>query len=139
MRIEGAATSARGQTETVLVIDAANVIGSRPDTRWWRDRAQAARTFVDQVRAAVASGTLPGPVVVVLEGKARSGVPSGDAGDVTVAHADGSGDDALVDVVTRAPSHPVTLVTADRELRRRAENAGAEVVGPAWLLERLQQ
>jgi hypothetical protein len=28
-------------------------------------------------------------------------------------------------------------VTADRELRRRAEALGAKVVGPTWLLERL--
>ena len=47
-----------GQNGAVLLIDAANVVGSRP-TGWWRDRAGAARTFVDQVRAAVESGQLP--------------------------------------------------------------------------------
>jgi hypothetical protein len=62
----------------MLLVDAANVIGSRP-TGWWRDRAGAARTFVAQVRAAAAAGRIPTPVFVVLEGKAREGVPAGTA------------------------------------------------------------
>ena len=117
----------------MLVVDAANVIGSRP-TGWWRDRAGAAKTFVSRVRAAVDSGRIDQPVVVVLEGKSRRGVPSGLADGITVIHAEGSGDDALVDVVAGASDEVVTLVTADRELRRRAEAWGAEVVGPNWLL-----
>jgi hypothetical protein len=121
----------------VLVVDAANVIGSRP-TGWWKDRAGAARSFVEGVRASVGAGRLRPPVVVVLEGKAREGASSGTAEGVTVLHAEGSGDDALVDVVgDAAGSEGVVLVTADRELRRRAEALGAEVVGPQWLLERL--
>jgi len=36
----------------MLVIDAANVIGSRP-TGWWRDRPGAARRFTERVRATV--------------------------------------------------------------------------------------
>jgi hypothetical protein len=120
----------------VLLIDAANVVGSRP-TGWWRDRAGAARTFVDQVRAAVASKRIDQPVVVVLEGKARDGVQAGLADGVTILHAGGSGDDMLVDVAGQASDERVTLVTADRELRRRAEAVGADVVGPKWLYERL--
>jgi hypothetical protein len=121
----------------MLVVDAANVIGSRP-TGWWKDRAGAARSFVGDLRAGVAAGRLSGPVVVVLEGKARQGAPSGTAEGVTVVHAEGSGDDALVDVVRDAPDdEAVVLVSADRELRRRAEALGAEVVGPKWLLERM--
>ncbi len=122
----------------MLLVDAANVVGSRP-TGWWRDRAGAARAFVDQVRAAVASGRLAGPVVVVLEGKARAGARGGVAEGVTVLHAGGSGDDALIDVVTNSTGQGVTLVTADRELRRRAEALGADVVGPGWLLELLER
>jgi hypothetical protein len=122
---------------SVLLIDAANVIGSLP-TGWWRDRAGAARTFVDQVRAAVASGQIDGPVVVVLEGKSRAGAEAGDLDGVRVLHAAGSGDDALVDAVAGAPDdEAVTLVTADRELRRRAQALGADVVGPGWLLDLL--
>lgn len=120
----------------MLLVDAANVIGSRP-TGWWKDRAGAARSFVEDLRAAVASGRVTSPVTVVLEGKARSGAAQGDAGGVTVLHAEHSGDDALIDVVENATDRGVTLVTADRELRRRAEALGAQVVGPKWLLERL--
>jgi hypothetical protein len=121
----------------MLVVDAANVIGSRP-TGWWRDRAGAARTFVINLRAAASSGRIDQPVVVVLEGQSRQGAPSGLADGVTVMHAEGSGDDALVDVVAGAPDKAVTLVTADRELRRRAAELGAEVVGPNWLFGRLE-
>jgi hypothetical protein len=120
----------------VLVVDAANVIGSRP-TGWWRDRAGAARKFVEQIRVAVAAGRIDRPVVVVLEGKSRLGVPAALADGISVIHAEGSGDDALVDVVAGASDEAVTLVTADRELRRRAQDVGAEVVGPSWLLQRL--
>ena len=122
----------------MLLIDAANVVGSRP-TGWWRDRAGAARAFVERVRAAVESGRIAQPVTVVLEGKAREGAQAGLAEGVTVLHAGGSGDDMLIDVVANACDQEVTLVTADRELRRRAEALGADVVGPGWLLERLEQ
>ena len=121
----------------MLLIDAANVVGSRP-TGWWRDRVGAARAFVDQVRAAVNSGQMSQPVIVVLEGKAREGAKGGVADGVTVLHAAGSGDDTLIDVVANASDQMVTLVTADRELRRRAEALGANVVGPQWLLDLLE-
>jgi hypothetical protein len=120
----------------VLLIDAANVVGSRP-TGWWRDRSGAARTFVEQVSAALKSGRLAEPVVVVLEGRARDGVPAGVVDGVSVLHAAGSGDDMLIHVISEA-SDQVILVTADRELRQRAEDLGAEVVGPKWLIQRLE-
>jgi hypothetical protein len=118
----------------VLLVDAANVIGSRPNG-WWRDRAGAARTFVGQLRVAAVSGSIDPPVVVVLEGKARDGADEGTSGGVTVVHAAAGGDDTLVDVVRQAEGSPVTLVTADRGLRRRAEELGAEVIGPRRLWE----
>lgn len=121
----------------MLLIDAANVVGSRP-TGWWRDRSGAARAFLEQVSAAVNSSRLAEPVVVVLEGRAREGVQAGVVDGVTVLHAAGSGDDMLIDVIADA-SDQVTLVTADRELRQRAEALGAEVVGPQWLMQRLEQ
>jgi hypothetical protein len=121
----------------VLLVDAANVIGSRP-TGWWRDRAGAARAFVAEVRAAVASGRIAESVVIVLEGRARAGAPSGLADGVTVLHAVGSGDDLLVNTVAHASGQTVVLVSADRELRQRVEALGADVVGPGWLLARLE-
>ncbi len=107
----------------LLLVDAANVVGSRPDG-WWRDRAGAAARLVEQVRAAGL-----GEVVVVLEGAARPGVPEG----VDVVHAPADGDSTLLALCRPG----VVLVTADRELRGLARAAGADVVGPSWLLERL--
>jgi rRNA-processing protein FCF1 len=94
---------------------------------------------VDQVREAVDSGRIAKPVTVVLEGKAREGVEGGAAAGVTVVHAAGSGDDALVHEASNASDQVVTLVTADRALRRRAEAVGAHVVGPQWLLGLLEK
>jgi hypothetical protein len=117
----------------VLLIDAANVIGSRP-TRWWKDRPGAARAFVERVRAASDKGVFAEPVVVVLEGQARRGVEPGTADGVTVLHAPRSGDDKLVAVIAEATG-PVTLVSADRALRERAAQSGAAVAGPGWFID----
>ena len=119
----------------MLLVDAANVIGSRP-TGWWRDRPGAARGLVERVRQAVVEGQLDPPVVVVLEGKAKAGVERGTAGGVEVVHAPGLGDDTLV-VLAAGRDEPVVLVTADRELAARARHRGADVVSPTWLLDRL--
>ena len=115
----------------MILVDAANVVGSRP-TGWWRDRAGAARQLVEQVRGAGLDGT----VVVVLEGAARRGVEEGEEDGVTVVHAPGHGDDTLV-AVARGAGEPVTLVSADRALGERCRALGADVVGPGWLLDRL--
>lgn len=122
----------------VLVIDAANVIGSRP-TGWWRDRAGAAHKFVDQNREAARDGRLPLPAVVVLEGDARAGAAETDIDGVRIVHAAKGGDDALVAQVAAAgvAAADVIVVTADRGLRERARELGAEVVGPSWLYDRL--
>jgi hypothetical protein len=78
-------------------------------------------------------------VVLVLEGGARGGVRRGRDAHVRVTHASGQGDDAIVTEVTilRKAGHDVTAVTADRMLKARLEGLGAQVVGPAWLLEQL--
>ena len=118
----------------MLVIDAANVIGSRP-TGWWRDRPGAARRFTEQVRTAVVSGKLDPPVTVVLEGQARRGADESDMDGVAVVHAPGEGDDTIAAVA--ATHHEVVVVTADRGLSERVRAAGGTVVGPSWLLDRL--
>jgi len=118
-----------------LIVDGANVVGSRPDG-WWRDRAGAARRLRQQLTAA----DLPyDEVVLVVEGAARQGAPAGREGRLDTIHAPASGDDAIVEVArTRvADGQDVTVVTADRELRARVEEAGARAVGPSWLLDRL--
>ena len=119
----------------MLLIDAANVIGSRP-SGWWRDRPAAARALVELVADAVASKRLDGPVILVLEGQARAGWDEGPATGLRVVHARGSGDDALVEI-TAESEEPVVAVTADRALRSRLQELGAQVVGPRWLLSRL--
>jgi hypothetical protein len=120
----------------VLVIDAANVIGSRP-TGWWRDRPGAARQFVEQLRDAARRGRLPLPAVVVLEGAARAGMAEADVDGVRVVHAAHGGDDALV-AQTAASATGVIFVTADRRLLDRVLQLGAETVSPSWLNDRLR-
>jgi hypothetical protein len=118
----------------MLVIDAANVVGSRP-TGWWRDRPGAARRFTEQVRATVAAGALDPPVTIVLEGQAKAGADEGDADGVAVVHAPGEGDDTIAAIAQE--QHEVIVVTADRGLAERVRAANGEVVGPSWLLDRL--
>ena len=118
----------------MLVIDAANVVGSRP-TGWWRDRPGAARRFTEQVRATVAAGRLDPPVTIVLEGKARAGADEAVVDGVEVVHAPGEGDDTIA-TIAGASDHAV-VVTADRGLAARVRAAGGEVVGPSWLLDQL--
>jgi hypothetical protein len=118
----------------MLVVDTANVIGSQPDG-WWRDRPGVTRRFTERVRATVAAGRLDPPVTLVLEGRARAGADEASLDGVDVVHAPGEGDDTIAAL---AGAHPeVAVVTADRKLAERARAAGAEVVGPGWLLARL--
>jgi hypothetical protein len=118
----------------MLVVDAANVIGSRP-TGWWRDRPGAARRFAEQVRATVRQGRLEPHVILVLEGQAREGAVECDADGVGVVHAPGEGDDTIISI---AESHRrVVVVTADRKLIERLRAIGADVLGPRWLLDQL--
>ena len=117
---------------TLLVVDAANVVGSKPDG-WWRDRAGAAARLRDGLVDLNADGLedLPGPleVVLVVEGRARD-VPGVEG--VRVVRAPGSGDDAIVALVTaEGAGRRVVVVTADRELRDRVTALGAEVRGPS--------
>jgi hypothetical protein len=121
-------------TVKVLVVDAANVVGSQPNG-WWRDRPGAARRLHERVES---SSLAFDEVVLVLEGAARRGQPEGRTGRLRTIHAAGSGDDAIVDLVrSYGDDDSITLVTADRELRARVETAGAATVGPGWLLDRL--
>jgi hypothetical protein len=126
----------------VMVIDAANVVGSRPDG-WWRDRAGAAARLLAGLEAALRAGTLDGPVVVVLEGAARVGAPSGGATTpgLRVVHAAEDGDSAIIAEVAAlvAAGEDAAVVTADRGLRERVHAAGGTVLPPSWLLTRLTE
>ncbi|MCU1642198.1 MAG: gntK [Nocardia sp.] len=123
----------------LLVVDAANVVGSRPDG-WWRDRAGAARRLLLQLAAA--RKRLPSEVVVVLEGGAKSAVTGEqdpEFGGLRLVLAAGSGDDAIVDVVANAGNRrSITVVTADRGLRARIEALGATAAGPRQFLDEIE-
>jgi len=126
-----------------LVVDVANVMGSRPDG-WWRDRAGAASRLVGEVATLrdrhvddpQGAAILLSRLVAVVEGKAR-GIPEVTGVELVRARADG--DDAVfaacVDLLA-AGARPVA-VTADRQLRGRLP-AGTEIAGPGWLLRLIQ-
>ncbi|BCL23670.1 PIN domain-containing protein [Streptomyces tuirus] len=111
----------------LVIVDAANVIGSVPDG-WWRDRRGAAERLRDRLASeGVPAVSGPAEIVMVVEGAAR-GVES--VPGVRVSSAPGSGDDHIVDLVASAGDRPVLVITADRELRRRVRELGADVAGP---------
>lgn len=126
----------------VVVVDAANVVGSVPDG-WWRDRAgAAARLHASLAGLAVPAGDLGlegdvwfPEVSFVVEGQAKA--IEADAGDgaVRVVRAPAEGDDEIVAEASRLveSGHLVTVVTSDRELRARVEDTGARVQGAGWL------
>ncbi|GAA3140629.1 hypothetical protein GCM10010449_70770 [Streptomyces rectiviolaceus] len=111
-------------------MDAANVVGSVPDG-WWRDRHGAAERLRDRLVGYADEGLPghPGPleIVLVVEGAAR-GVESVEG--VRVVSAPGSGDDRIVELVAEAAPRPCLVITADRELRGRVGELGAQCLGP---------
>ena len=142
----------------VLVVDSANVVGSRPNG-WWKDRLGATNTFAEKLQARAGLGFtadslgigLPGSrwwpeVQLVVEGQARgaevqtSVAPAAhQAGtELRIVIAERDGDQAIVDAVQSqfaAPGIPprVFVVTADRALTDRVTSLGASVHGPGWL------
>jgi hypothetical protein len=127
-----------GPVVVVLVVDVANVMGSRPDG-WWRDRAGAATRLAGELaRLAGTDAVLePGPVhltrvVAVVEGRAR---PATAPAGVELVRAPADGDSTIVDVARTLleAGHRPLVVTADRGLRERLP-AGSRVAGPGWLL-----
>ena len=125
--------------DVVLLVDIANVMGSRPDG-WWHDRAAAATRLLIALEplngAEITLPTGPGTLRItevraVLEGAAkRAEGPEA----VSVLRADRDGDSEIVEEASRlAASGKIHLVvTADRGLRRRLPEQSL-IVGPGWL------
>ena len=115
---------ARGMTR--WLVDASNVIGSRPDG-WWRDRQGAAQRLIDALREFAGEGD---DVVVVLDAGRPRG-PAGRAGRGRHRAAAGAQCGGRRDrgplAATRSGLDPV--VTSDAELASRARAQGASVVG----------
>ena len=123
----------------MLLVDVANVVGSRPDG-WWRDRAGAASRLLEAL-AGLRGATVPHPsdegtvrlaeVLAVVEGAARA---AAGPDSVRVVSALQDGDSEVVSQARGlvASGHIPIVVTADRGLRRRLP-AGAVVAGPGWL------
>ena len=123
----------------VLLVDVANVMGSRPDG-WWRDRPGAATRLLGGLAAvteiSLSGETLPvARILAVVEGKAKGATgPEG----VEVIRATADGDSTIVAVaheVVTGGGVPL-VVTADRGLRARLP-AEALVAGPRTLLDGL--
>ncbi|MFE1935660.1 NTP pyrophosphohydrolase [Streptomyces sp. NPDC059474] len=123
----------------LVVVDAANVIGSVPDG-WWRDRRGAAERLRGRLAALAGTGLADRPgvpgwatrppvdIVMVVEGAARGVEP---VEGVRVESAPGSGDDRIVQVVAaRDEGRPCLVVTADQGLRARVTALGALTTGP---------
>jgi predicted RNA-binding protein with PIN domain len=119
----------------VLVVDGANVVGSRPDG-WWRDRAGAAARL--HGRLAVAD-TSYDEIVLVLEGQAKGGVPRGRDGHLRTVHAPKDGDSAITLEARTASERgdDVVVITADRTLGQRVEALGCRTMSPGWLLDQI--
>lgn len=118
------------------VVDAMNVIGSRPDG-WWRDRRGAIERLVAALeRWAERSGER---VTVMLERPPR---PPIESATVAVEHAPApapnSADDELVRRLERWTAEgEVVVVTSDRDLAARARDRGAAVEGASEFRRRL--
>jgi hypothetical protein len=123
----------------VLVVDVANVMGSRPDG-WWRDRPAAATRLLDLLEpvagAEVTVAFEPGLVRITAVRAVVEGAARGAEGPetVSVVQAEWDGDGAIVEEAARltAAGEVPLVVTADRGLRRRLPEP-VLVVGPNWL------
>jgi predicted RNA-binding protein with PIN domain len=109
------------------VVDAMNVIGSRPDG-WWRDRDRAIGRLVGQVDRWAEHGDER--VTVMLEHEPRGEV---GAEHIEIAWASVGGADAADrEILGRLPGwlaeDEVVVVTSDRDLQSTARAAGAGVV-----------
>ena len=125
---------------TRWIVDGMNVIGSRPQERWWLDRPAAMERLARRLRELHESGGEE--VELFLDGRSIGRV-HGAAGHVVVRFA-GSGRDAADRAIVervRADDDPGSLrvVTSDKVLADRVRRAGAGVVSSGEFLRRLER
>ena len=111
------------------LIDAMNVIGSRPDG-WWRDREGAMRRLVDEIR-----GWAEDEVTVVLDAGPED--LTGTVGHVTVIRARRRGRDAADDEIAALAGPGDRVVTSDAALAARVRASGCDVEGAGTFRRRL--
>jgi predicted RNA-binding protein with PIN domain len=119
------------------VVDASNVIGSRPDG-WWRDRAGATERLLDDL-GEFAERAQDEVLVVLDADPARLAERSWPGLEVVVAERRGrdAADDAIVARLERdADPGSVRVVTSDAGLADRVRALGASVEGARTFRER---
>jgi 8-oxo-dGTP diphosphatase len=116
--------------EVTIVVDVANVMGSRPDG-WWRDRAGAAVRLHDQIARLAASGRAillaSAAPAGAAEGLAGSAEGQADATDGPAEAADGQAETADGAVV---PGFVLVLEGAARAAIPRLPKPGPGAAGP---------
>lgn len=125
---------------TLTIVDAMNVIGSRPQTRWWRERDQAMRNLIEDLadwgEAQLAAGH---DVLVVFDGYPISGLEDARLPYIFAERPGPDGaDDEIVEIV-EDDEEPETIVviTSDAGLRNRLAASGARVDGVSTLLRQI--
>jgi predicted RNA-binding protein with PIN domain len=120
------------------IVDAMNVIGSRPDG-WWKDRHGAMARLVDQLeRWAAATGE---EVTVVFE---RAPSPPITSRAIEIAHAPRPGPNSADDEIVRLlgeelDPEEVRVVTSDRALAERVRSLKASVEPAEPFRRRLEE
>jgi predicted RNA-binding protein with PIN domain len=121
---------------TRWLVDASNVIGSRPDG-WWRDREGATQRLLDALREFARDED---EVVVVLDAGPAEWAGRDGAFEVAIAPRRGrdAADDEIAERLSRDPDpSSVAVVTSDAGLAARARELGADVVGAGAFRRRL--
>jgi predicted RNA-binding protein with PIN domain len=121
-----------------LLVDAMNVIGSRPDG-WWRDRHAAMVRLVDQLeRWAQGSGD---EVTVVFEGEPEPPITSQLIEVVSAPRPTrNAADDEIVRLLQSDPEpSEVSVVTSDKALVERVRELGAAAEPASAFRRRLEE
>ena len=125
-----------GTAKDRRIIDAMNVIGSRPD-RWWNDPDRAMREFAVEVNGYAAE---TGEGITVVFDKDPTFLPPFDHIDVLIARRKGrNAADYEIEQIVAALDDPenVIVVTSDKRLVDKVRSLGAKVEGSGGFRSRL--